>query len=171
VRNEIGYATDRRPCCSPPRIWEQAIRATQELTLEQEDGLLARALETAIAVSYMRPFTGDGPVDFLRSASQNTGPGSDVHATLEKLRHEVYAHTGKESGRYMFVQAATREGDVVTVEWRESWMPLFARNPPGADPAFPAAAGQVPLRGRVASRSTTRFGRHAMRRLRPECAR
>jgi hypothetical protein len=119
----------------------------------------------------MRPFTGRRPGRLPKEYVPNTGPGSDVHTTLEKLRHEVYAHTGKESGRYMFVQAATREGDVVTVEWRESWMPLSREILPGADPAFPAAAGQVPLRGRVASRSTTRFGRHAMRRLRPECAR
>jgi hypothetical protein len=103
---------------------EQAIRATQVLTLDQEDGLLARALETAIAVPYMRPFTGRRPGRLPEEYVPNTGPGSDVHATLEKLRHEVYAHTGKESGRHMFVKAATREGEVVTVEWQESWMPL-----------------------------------------------
>jgi hypothetical protein len=60
----------------------------QELT-EQEDGLLARALETAIAVSYMRPFTGRRPGRLPKEYVPNTGPASDVHATLEKLRHEV----------------------------------------------------------------------------------
>jgi hypothetical protein len=39
---------------------EQDKAAAQRLTIE-EDGLLARALETAIAVSYMRPFTGGPP--------------------------------------------------------------------------------------------------------------
>jgi hypothetical protein len=39
---------------------DQAAAAARALETET-DGLLARALETAIAVAYMRPFTGGPP--------------------------------------------------------------------------------------------------------------
>jgi hypothetical protein len=103
---------------------EQAIAAAEVLTLQEEDGLLARALATAIAVSYTRPFTGGPPGRLADQYVPNTGPGAAIHARLKKLRHKVYAHTDEESGRHMFAKVATREGNTLKVEWSESFKPL-----------------------------------------------
>src|SRR5919109_82743 len=102
---------------------EQAIRAAQVLVLEEDDGRLARALETAFSVTYMRPFTqgslGQLPAEYV----PNAGGGEDVHAKLKDLRDKVYAHTDEESGRYAFVTATARQGNTVTIDFRESWLP------------------------------------------------
>jgi hypothetical protein len=102
---------------------DQATAAAHAL-VDEPDGVLARALETAIAVCYMRPFTG-GPPGRLPDAYLPTGsPDGRYHSELKVLRDKVYAHTDKTSGRKTSLSAAAREGDVVSVRWREDWLPL-----------------------------------------------
>ena len=98
---------------------DQAIAAARALGSES-DGLLARALETAIAVSYMRPFTGRPP----HRLPDEYVPSSEDHSLLEDLRHKVYAHTDKASGRTTSVEAAARDGEIVSIQFREPWQPL-----------------------------------------------
>ena len=78
----------------------------------------------AIAVAYMRPFTGQAPGRLPDEYVPNGEPDARYHAELKDLRHKVYAHTDQASGRSTSVRAATKEGDVVTVEWREDFRPL-----------------------------------------------
>jgi hypothetical protein len=51
-------------------------------------------------------------------------PNTPEHTELKRLRDKVYAHTDEASGRKVSLKLATREGDVVTVEWREEWLPF-----------------------------------------------
>jgi hypothetical protein len=102
---------------------DQAAAAARALQTEA-DGVLARALETAIAVAYMRPFTGRPPGRLPDEYFPSTSPDSERHAELKTLRNKVYAHTDAASGRSTSLKAATRDGDVVSVEWREQWVPI-----------------------------------------------
>jgi len=100
---------------------EQAIAAAQALTVET-DGRRARALETAIAVCYMRPFTGRRrlPDEYVPSAPLD----AQGHAELKTLRNKVYAHTDKAAGRHVFVEAASRDGDVVNINTARPGFPF-----------------------------------------------
>lgn len=102
---------------------DQAAAAARALQTEA-DGVLARALETAIAVAYMRPFTGQPPGRLPDEYFPNTSPDAEIHGELKRLRDKVYAHTDAASGRSTSLKTATREGDIVAVEWREQWLPL-----------------------------------------------
>jgi hypothetical protein len=102
---------------------DHAAAAARALQTEA-DGALARALETAIATAYMRPFTGRRPRR-LPDAYVPTGePDAGYHSDLKEVRNKVYAHSDKANGRYTSLKAATREGGIVTVEWQEQWLPI-----------------------------------------------
>src|SRR5688572_12411444 len=88
---------------------DQAAAAARALE-DAEDGPLARALETAMAVCYMRAFTksslGTLPKEFVP-----TEPGeAERHASLKRLRDQFYAHTDMASGRQAQVTVEGVEG-------------------------------------------------------------
>jgi hypothetical protein len=85
---------------------EQAIAAAQALTVET-DGRRARALETAIAVCYMRPFTGRRPVRLPDEYVPSAPLDAQGHAELKTPRNKVYAHTDRAAGGHVFVEAAS----------------------------------------------------------------
>lgn len=84
---------------------------------------LARALETAIAVCYYRPFSSNKG---LRALSERWRPGDargrTLHAELALLRKQTYAHSDlATSGREI-----VNVGNIVGKPrlYTESWMPL-----------------------------------------------
>jgi hypothetical protein len=101
----------------------QAIAAAKALQKEP-DVELARALETAIANCYMRPFTGGPPGRLPDAFGPTTEPDAGYHSDLATRRHKTYAHTDKASGRSTTVELVTRDGEAVTVAFREQWLPL-----------------------------------------------
>ena len=108
----------------------QSIAAAKRLETEP-DGDLARALETTIAVSYMRPFTGQPPGRLPDEYLPSGDPDAEYHAELKDLRDKVYAHTDRASGRSVSVELATRDGDIVQVTFKEQWLPLPREALPG----------------------------------------
>jgi len=98
----------------------QAIAAGRALKNEQ-DGTLARALETAMVVCFMRPFTGT-----LKLPDDYAQPGPEdakFFRGVKALRDKVYAHTDEGTGRE--ASAITiEEGEIVNLSWNEVWMPL-----------------------------------------------
>lgn len=104
---------------------EQAMAAARLLADLEDDGTgaMPRALETAIGVCYMRPFKR-APMALPREYVPTASPYAERHATLEKLRDEVYAHTDKTSGRETSPMALEVDGEIVTVRWQEQWLPL-----------------------------------------------
>ena len=101
---------------------DQASAAARALDAESEDVALMRALETAVVVCYMQAFTKSS----LGTLPREYVPASEpVHTDLKRLRDKVYAHTDVASDRSTSTQAATREGDMVEVQWREQWRPLL----------------------------------------------
>jgi hypothetical protein len=88
----------------------QAAAAARALEGEA-DGDLARALETAMAVCYMRAFTkgaGRLPAKFI----PRDAPDADFHKQLVELRHRVYAHTSLGRTRWSILNAMNRVPDV-----------------------------------------------------------
>ena len=98
----------------PEELVEQLILASQDMdqataairALEQEppNTPLSRALETAIAVSYMRPFTESSLGTLPANYVPTNPPDSIRHADMHWLRDKLYAHTDKEGGRGGSVQ-------------------------------------------------------------------
>ena len=80
-----------------------------------------RALETAVAVCYWRPFTRSSTMGALDPTGDSPPEHGlcELHWSLESMRNEVYAHTDKSSGR----DAAIRAGDE-GFALLESWKPL-----------------------------------------------
>jgi hypothetical protein len=104
---------------------EQAAAAARALEKET-DGTLSRALETAMAICYMRPFTKSSllrlPVEYVPNAQ----PDSEFHEGLSELRDTVYAHTDKASGRRAslttrVVEEIEGEGRILAFDSREEW--------------------------------------------------
>src|SRR5438128_10835744 len=79
---------------------EQAIAAAKALDAESENLELMRALETAIAACYARPFTKGSMVVRLKASKWvSAGAERQLHDALMELRNQVYAHTDVSSGR------------------------------------------------------------------------
>lgn len=101
----------------------QAIAAARALQTE-EDGTLSRVFETAMVISFMRPFTGSlkMPPGFYELP-----PGSHeerLYAEVKALRDKVYAHTDEGTGRQagpIQIQSGT---EMVNLSWNEAWAPL-----------------------------------------------
>jgi hypothetical protein len=97
---------------------EREARVTEEPNVQ-----LVRALETAIAVCYWRPFTsssigqldpaGDGP-------PVESGLG-DLHRALKTMRDKVYAHTDVASGRSAGVSEHVTESGTEGLAFSEGW--------------------------------------------------
>lgn len=93
-RNRL--AKEQRALLLASSDMEQAAAAARALENEH-DGTLARALETAMAVCYMRPFTKSDlavPDEYVPT----TGVDEAAHSHLKALRNKVYAHTDKYGG-------------------------------------------------------------------------
>jgi hypothetical protein len=110
---------------------DQAAAAARALQSE-DDYLLARALETALAVCYMRAFTQSSlmtlPAEFVPTGE----PDGRYHDELKALRDKVHAHTDKAGGRSASINVETVEDGFVRLAYRDAWLP-FER---GAIPAI-----------------------------------
>jgi hypothetical protein len=87
---------------------------------------LVRALETAIAVCYWRPFTkskGMGRLDEKADGPPEGGELEELHWALKTMRNQVYAHTDEEGGRFALVED-DEEGEPGVALFSELWFPL-----------------------------------------------
>jgi hypothetical protein len=101
---------------------DQAAAAAEALDAEKENVNLMRALETAIATCYARPFTDSSLVNRLKASKWVAPTDRGLHDFLMDGRKKVYAHTDVESGRSAGPrQVTTVDGDVVTIGYREGW--------------------------------------------------
>jgi hypothetical protein len=72
---------------------------------QQTDFHARRALETAIAVCYARPWIDSNKSGKLKHKWRPAaGPDRDLHNRLLKLRRQTYAHTDPGGGRTAFAQ-------------------------------------------------------------------
>jgi hypothetical protein len=103
---------------------DHAEAAARALEIEAYNVSLMRALETAIAVSYMRAFTQSSlmtlPVEYVPTAS----PDAELHEWFHARRDQAYAHTDKTSGRDASVKIEAGEGGTIAVELRDEWIPF-----------------------------------------------
>lgn len=78
----------------------QAAAAAQALRTEHLNGDLCRALETAIAVCYARPYGSSNKVGVLGDEWLPEDPGDQaLHGALLTRRDQVYAHTDRTDAR------------------------------------------------------------------------
>lgn len=101
----------------------QTAAAAKLLQAVRDDILAVRALETAIAVCYWRPFNKSNNTGTLRDRWRpRDEEGRRIHALLKRLRNELYAHTDPPGGRRptvtMFVDTA---GRVANFAVGETW--------------------------------------------------
>jgi hypothetical protein len=91
-----------------------------------------RALETAIAVCYWRPFTKGsiGQLDPVDDGPPEATGFGDLHRALEIMRNRAYAHTDKASGRDADIVEPVTErgiaGNALTETWwafPREWLP------------------------------------------------
>jgi hypothetical protein len=108
---------------------DQAIAATAALRSDTSGNEgWRRALEAAIAVCYMRPFTKGAWR--LPNKYVPTAPAKDVHELLDTFRDKVYAHSDRVSGRSAWMKTVRTSGDVATISYGSSWWPLPASEVP-----------------------------------------
>jgi hypothetical protein len=128
---------------------EQVIAAAVALEAQEESETpnfaLTRALETAVAVCYWRPFSQRNTMGHLQKSDAED---SQLHALMETFRNQVYAHTDTSSGRTAeiglhgmilseawwapvdnhlpaIIEAATRQRDPMACRGREDQCPSF----------------------------------------------
>jgi hypothetical protein len=100
---------------------DQATAAATGLHADtSKDAAWRRALETAMAVSYMRPFT-DGAWRLPGKYVPKSSPARDIHRGLKDLRNKVYAHSDQESGRSAYMKTTGTSGDVISMEYGSEW--------------------------------------------------
>lgn len=105
----------------------QVVAAAERLgELEPTDVNFVRALETAIAVCYWRPFSRNNAIGPLPTQWEpETADGLKVHRRLEHLRDKVGAHTDPAGGRKAQANLLLNaEGELVDVGIAEEWDPL-----------------------------------------------
>jgi hypothetical protein len=120
VRNKL--VKDQRALLLGASDMTQAITAARALRNEDERSTMARVLETAMVVSFMRPFTGS-----LRLPESYGQPGPEdaqFFDDIKALRDKVYAHTDESTGRQAGPVTIAPEGQVVNLSWDEAWTPL-----------------------------------------------
>ena len=102
---------------------DQAAAAARALEAES-DGVLARALETAMVVCYQRPFT-KSDLQLSGEYIPTSGEDARAHADLQRLRNKVYAHTDNASGRQAKIEVRPPHADdIIQVVWTEEWLPF-----------------------------------------------
>jgi hypothetical protein len=100
---------------------EQAAAAARALA-QTNDVALARALETAMVVCFLRPYAGELSVP--RSFRPPTNDGSTdarVFREMMRLRNQVYAHKDEQEGHSSGPIAIDEESEIVDLNWREGW--------------------------------------------------
>jgi len=100
---------------------QQAEAAARALEAETESLPLMRALETAMAVCYIRAFTPSTLGTLSSQYVPTTPPDSDLHHWFHERRNREYAHTDKKSSRTASIEVVSWTGDVVNVVWHEQW--------------------------------------------------
>jgi hypothetical protein len=117
-----------------------AVAALGALEREHLDVNLMRALETAIAVSYARPFVTSSLLRLRQADYRPADPEqSELHGDLLDLRDKVYAHTDRDSGRTARIEitSATGLGNLgglpasLAAQVHEQWIPLSRAKIPG----------------------------------------
>jgi hypothetical protein len=103
---------------------EQAAAAARALEAETEDMALMRALETAIAVCYMRAFTTSSLMTIPDTYLPTDPADAELHEFLQIRRNKAYAHTDKESGRSASTNRWEESDGTFTFEVREEWLPF-----------------------------------------------
>jgi hypothetical protein len=90
------------------------------------DSHAGRALQTAIAVCYARPFAETNRLGTLRKKWRPEDPvGRDVHEALCEMRNRVYAHTDPDGGRRVWASFDVSEtGEVEGVSVGVAWNPI-----------------------------------------------
>jgi hypothetical protein len=106
----------------------QAAAAARALEHET-DGTLARALETAMAVCYMRPYT-KADLALPNKYVPTDVDAKVIHDDLKTLRDKEYAHTDKESGRRIREFKINITGGIAEVTWGEGWLAYPRSNLP-----------------------------------------
>jgi len=100
---------------------DQATAAAVALRTDtSDDENWRRALETAIAVSYMRPFT-TGAWKLPNKYVPRAGVAGELHRGLHELRNKVYAHSDKESGRSASMKTVATNAGIETISYGSSW--------------------------------------------------
>jgi hypothetical protein len=121
--NEAHLARQRLGLVLAAADVEQAAAAALALDSETDNVPLIRALETAVAVCYARPFTSGDLVGRLDPVKWKPDLGIDwLHFALIDLRMRVYAHTDVDSGREIGPQleVETQLGDR-DARWMEEY--------------------------------------------------
>ncbi|MGB2875792.1 MAG: hypothetical protein WBB76_10005 [Gaiellaceae bacterium] len=109
---------------------DQAAAAARELIKLNDQGVeevpLRRALETALVVCYMRPFTASSSMAVSSKYIPKDPPDSELHTWLWERRHKAYAHTDAvASGRTASAKilSATQPGGW-EIEFAETWIAI-----------------------------------------------
>jgi hypothetical protein len=99
---------------------DQATAAAVALRADTgDDDAWTRALETAMAVSYMRPFT-TGAWKLPSRYVPKAGAAGEFHRALNELRNKVYAHSDAGSRTASMKTVATSEG-IETISYGSAW--------------------------------------------------
>jgi hypothetical protein len=122
MRNTVYAHADWESLILATEDMDQATEAAVALRTDTSDNAAwRRALETAMAVAYMRPFTRGAwrlPKKYLPASST----GRDLHKRLKQLRNRVYAHSDKASGRSASMTITATTGDIISIQYRSGWL-------------------------------------------------
>lgn len=104
---------------------EQVREAVDAIDPAGDNYQLVRALETAIAVCYSRPFTESkfcklGEAD----APPPDGGWRDLHDQILRMRKAVYAHTDKAGARDAPIEIVALPDGTSGYAFTEQWLPL-----------------------------------------------
>jgi hypothetical protein len=100
---------------------EQATAAAVALRTDTSgDDTWERVLATAMAVSYMRPFT-TGAWKLPDKYVPKGGAEKELHQQLEYLRNKVYAHSDEASGRRASMKTIVTSEDIETISYGSAW--------------------------------------------------
>lgn len=105
---------------------KHAMAAARALEAESEDVDLMRALEAAMAVCFMRPYTNCDfklPQDMFPAQDEDSDDAR-LFEMLKVFRDTVYAHTDKLGGRKASRIDVVDDGEIATFNYQESWPPL-----------------------------------------------
>jgi hypothetical protein len=99
---------------------DQAAAAAEALLAERHNGSLCRALETAIAVCYARPFSESNRIGSVGNRwIPKDSAERRLHRRLIELRDQVYAHTDETDAREIIdVGALFGDESAFAEQWR-----------------------------------------------------
>jgi hypothetical protein len=101
---------------------DQSAAAAGALAKEEDNVDLMRALETAIAACYGRPFTEGSMIQRLDKGKWvSAGADRALHDHLITLRHKTYAHTDTQSGRSAGTSSLTTSAGIAHTTYSEGW--------------------------------------------------